>query len=417
MGKGWSPVRWRGLKRRVIRFSGNDLDVPDAQVGRRWQPVYRRLKTHRFLLDMAQLGVSLKRMENRSIAGLDLIRFAAAVLVIFFHLGYFEWRTGGVIPIPALAPFAALGWVGVEIFFVLSGFVIAYSAVGKSPMAFARSRFLRLYPAVWICATIALTVGAGGADAYLRSITLWPFAPWVDGVYWTLGVEMVFYGLVFLTLFGGGEQRLSLLIFGLGALSSLFWFVWLADHLMGGDIFGWTMGHRYFELLLVHYGCFFALGGAIWLIGFSKPTAACTATGAVSFIAGAICIYAISAAKTAGGEGYGAVGPIVVWMAAVGGIVASVRYARTQNRASESMSRTLGLATYPLYLLHHVVGVPIMLALIGRGLGASAAFGFALFLVVALSILVLKPEGVLRRFSGKAWDLLAGAAARKVGAT
>jgi hypothetical protein len=81
--------------------------------------------------------------------GLDLIRFAAAVMVIFFHL---SWKSQN----PDIA-FAA-GWVGVEIFFVLSGFVIMGSASGANVATFARKRFARLYPAAIACAVINLAV-------------------------------------------------------------------------------------------------------------------------------------------------------------------------------------------------------------------------------------------------------------------
>jgi peptidoglycan/LPS O-acetylase OafA/YrhL len=51
----------------------------------------------------------------RQLLGLDLIRFSAAFMVLAFHL------CAGT----ALGPLTRWGWVGVEIFFVLSGFVIA----------------------------------------------------------------------------------------------------------------------------------------------------------------------------------------------------------------------------------------------------------------------------------------------------
>ena len=150
--------------------------------------------------------------NNRSLVGLDLIRFAAAAMVVWFHLSYWSWAGSGAtarmvrgsVSFPDLAPYASFGWVGVEIFFVLSGLVIAYSAEGKSSGSFALSRFLRLYPAAWICSTMTAVVLVA-ADmfspvGYIKSMLLWPKGKWVTGAYWTLGIEMAFYALVFLLL-------------------------------------------------------------------------------------------------------------------------------------------------------------------------------------------------------------------------
>ena len=69
---------------------------------------------------------------SRQIVGIDALRLVAASLVAFEHLGISAWlpsRHSGHIPTHAfdvLRPYACYGWIGVEIFFVLSGFVIAY---------------------------------------------------------------------------------------------------------------------------------------------------------------------------------------------------------------------------------------------------------------------------------------------------
>lgn len=73
-------------------------------------------------------------MRARSFPGLDVVRFAAALMVAIYHFGYWIPATGKV---EALS----FGWVGVEIFFVISGFVIAFSAERKSAAAYAKSRF------------------------------------------------------------------------------------------------------------------------------------------------------------------------------------------------------------------------------------------------------------------------------------
>jgi len=155
-------------------------------------------------------------MNDKNFSGLDGLRFFAAVIVCLYHIAFLSWikpdSAAAIISDNAyqFADFSGLlsvGWVGVEIFFVISGFVITFSAdVGA--WHFLRSRILRLYPAVWFCAPISLLIslfyGAFSISEVptriVRSMLLWPKGNWVDGVYWTLGIEMSFYFLIFLLL-------------------------------------------------------------------------------------------------------------------------------------------------------------------------------------------------------------------------
>src|SRR5689334_10477770 len=102
---------------------------------------------------------------------LDPLRFGAALVVAVFHLLFWSWAWSSIsappgfdhyvaadVQFPSAAPFTWFGWVGVEIFFVISGFVIANSASKSSPIEFLLGRALRLYPAVWIASTLSLLI-------------------------------------------------------------------------------------------------------------------------------------------------------------------------------------------------------------------------------------------------------------------
>jgi peptidoglycan/LPS O-acetylase OafA/YrhL len=100
------------------------------------------------------------------------------------------------------------GHLGVDLFFVLSGCVIANSALQNSPIAFAKSRFTRLFPAYFIASlvTIALYGLAGGNRGILLGfywLTGFPLIfssrPYI-GPAWTLHHEILFYFLVYLVL-------------------------------------------------------------------------------------------------------------------------------------------------------------------------------------------------------------------------
>ena len=119
-------------------------------------------------------------------------------------------------------PLLKYGWAGVELFFVISGFVICMTLERCDGLwDFARRRFARLWPAMLVCATLTMVVAQFGPDqwkvdgwGFLSSILFidpnlfgaWLHHPgigWVDGVYWTLWIEVRFYILAALlyTLF------------------------------------------------------------------------------------------------------------------------------------------------------------------------------------------------------------------------
>jgi peptidoglycan/LPS O-acetylase OafA/YrhL len=56
----------------------------------------------------------------------------------------------------SLASYTWFCWVGVEIFFVIFGFVIVHASESASPAKFLKSRALQLFPAALICATLTL---------------------------------------------------------------------------------------------------------------------------------------------------------------------------------------------------------------------------------------------------------------------
>src|SRR3954470_15117242 len=147
---------------------------------------------------------------------LDPLRFGTALGVAIFHQMFWSWAWVSIgvpgfertiaadVLYPSAAPFTWFGWVGVEIFFVISGFVIANSAAKSSPSEFLLGRALRLYPAVWIASTLSLVIlliflrekASEFILPYFQAMLLIPKGingKWLDAVYWTLAAEMAFY--------------------------------------------------------------------------------------------------------------------------------------------------------------------------------------------------------------------------------
>ncbi|HEX8512140.1 MAG TPA: acyltransferase [Allosphingosinicella sp.] len=321
--------------------------------------------------------------------GLDLIRFWAAGLVVLYHLCFYPWTYDSAQPalefrreLAPLAAFTSAGWVGVPIFFVLSGVVIAASATGRGWIDFVRRRALRLYPAAWICASVTALVCLVAGEPhlllrYFKSMALSPTGPWMDEVFWTLGVEIVFYAYVAAILASFGSDRLERAGIALGAAGALYVSAVLADAAAGG---GWRaelawLGEGNGRLLLLSNGCYFGLGMVLWAIVSGGATRARLAAAAIFAAAGLLAI---------GRPAEGA-----LWLGTVAAIAASLRFhgpIRDRLGRWSGQIRAIGLATFPLYLLHNEIGRAAMRAM--RDLGAWAALGIALALVLALSFAV-----------------------------
>ena len=147
---------------------------------------------------------------------LDLLRFCAAASVVVYH-----FKSVYVATLPAGSSLGSeiyavtkFGYLGVDLFFLISGFVILLSASGRDATRFAIARFLRVYPTLWVCASItALTcllllgsksdVSVGDWAVSLSLLSPYFGRPYVDGVYWTLLIELKFYFCVLVLIWLG----------------------------------------------------------------------------------------------------------------------------------------------------------------------------------------------------------------------
>ncbi len=147
---------------------------------------------------------------------LDGLRLIAALYVVAYHYTAYDahapnpWGRSVHEVFPLFSRFSSYGFLGVELFFLISGFVICMTAWGRTPKEFLISRVTRLFPAYWfaILATTAFALAFGGSWLrYGRSfaqvttnLTMMQDPLNVmdaDGVYWTLWIELTFY-LLFL---------------------------------------------------------------------------------------------------------------------------------------------------------------------------------------------------------------------------
>ncbi|MFF3977857.1 acyltransferase family protein [Streptomyces sp. NPDC055808] len=167
------------------------------------------------------------------LAALDGLRLVAALMVVGYHYMALKsaWGHDPATIFPTMHRFAQFGWLGVEVFFLVSGFVICMSVWGRTIGDFAVSRVSRLFPAYWVAVPLTALV-----------IRMWPevssIRSWddvivnltmvqagngtkdIDGAYWTLFVEIKFYVLMAIVVLCGVTYRNVLVFCGVWTVAA-----------------------------------------------------------------------------------------------------------------------------------------------------------------------------------------------------
>lgn len=172
----------------------------------------------------------LGRPRTQQLVSLQVLRALAAVAVVFYHIGFdfgYKLEDG---PEPFFGAFS-WGWAGVDLFFVLSGFVImqAHMADLGRPaqlVRYVKRRVARIYPIYWVVLIFGILVDwrdpleRPGLVEFVRGFFLLPQADAFSssrllGISWTLTFEMLFYVLFALAIVGGRWVGLAIIgVFG-----------------------------------------------------------------------------------------------------------------------------------------------------------------------------------------------------------
>jgi exopolysaccharide production protein ExoZ len=314
---------------------------------------------------------------------IQVLRAVAALAVVYYH-AVVQLRTGLGRADPALAEFGA--W-GVDLFFVISGFVMWTSTAGRtiSPGEFYRRRIVRIAPLYWGVTAFAALV-ALAAPHLLRSTVVdgahvaasFLFVPWpnpglppshpdvlsplvIPG--WTLNYEMFFY-----LLFGACllvPQRVRPLAIAVFLVGSMIVARHLAPTLPIAAFYGSTM--------LLEF-----LGGV--LIGVVAERLRWNAPDRLAWVAVGALVVALSLAEAAG-----ALSSRALYLGPLAAATIAVAVAADRNRIERSPSlQTLGDASYSIYLIHIFVIAGLRVALTRSGFEVRDVAGELAFVATAV---------------------------------
>lgn len=335
------------------------------------------------------------------VAVLDVLRLVAALAVLAKHwvgVGAAAVKDGGdwVYPWGAdsvkdlfggLQGVAVYGWLGVHLFFLISGFVICMSGWGRSAGQFLTARVARLFPAYWFAVILTVVVVKvfpdltngevrGGLQNALLNLTMVHPAyggPSVDPSYWTLFWELKFYILFALLLISGLTYRRVVAFCGLWTVGAMMaaatddtWIDFLAMPEYAPYFIAGTAFH-----LMYRYGPNLLLGGLIGLnyllalhlvrrdtLGQIRESDLTPDTD--KFVAIAVTFFFI---------------------------IMTVVALHAFDRVRWRWLTIAGALSYPLYLMHQVIGFVVIRELRPH-FSPTVVLGIALIGVLALSWLV-----------------------------
>ncbi|MCJ2182023.1 acyltransferase [Novosphingobium sp. 1949] len=286
----------------------------------------------------------------------QVLRAVAAYMVVCHHLlnNLAHYTAVGLMPEPP-----AIGARGVEIFFVISGFIMVSTtdAREQSPGRFLAHRIVRIVPIYWLLTLVAACAIAAGFQLFNRGafsldtlFTSLLFMPAFQAggevtkpivvVGWTLNYEMMFYTLFALCLFCPRSVRIWLACGGILAL-------WGAQVTGTGGLIGYWGN----DIVLS-----FVLGMLIARGGQSLTLDAFAASGAILF--GALALVVLEVRLVPAGVAH----PGMISALAAGAIVLGVvSFDRRGKHLPGRWLQGQGDASYSIYLLH-----PFILQIVGK---------------------------------------------------
>lgn len=279
---------------------------------------------------------------------IDALRGVAASIVILSH---YTWAYDYHFHLLEDHSFHFLyGDFGVEIFFIISGFVIFMTlARVQTIKEFAISRFSRLYPTFWFCMLITAslitvfpvpTLGHYTIKEILLNITMLPGLfkiRYIDQVYWSLEVELFFYFIMGILFSLKKFRYIDYIVIAWLLLSAI------------SLLLDFPLEKYLRKILILDWAPLFITGILLYKVKFKNANI----LNHISILA-AFIIYCFYVEKKYPGD----VVPIILLAAAY--FVFYIYAFRGISFLRTKILLFLGDISYPLYLLHNVIGYVIL---------------------------------------------------------
>jgi exopolysaccharide production protein ExoZ len=308
-----------------------------------------------------------------TIISIQVLRFAAAFVVVLFHAHVALVRSFPHHLADQIDHAFQVGASGVHIFFVISGFVMVYTSIRSrlTSGGFLKRRLIRIYPIYWVIFTTYLVVHQFLGNPYhvsvgdiVKAALLLPgYSAMVIGPGWTLSFEMYFYVCFALALFAGVRR-------GLVTLTIVYSLSVLAGRLAVAPA---AIGNTLTDSLLLEF-----VAGA-WLgFAYSRGFAVTHRIGAI-LIAVAIVLFA-----SGFWVDYKLVPSIVCWgIPSLLLVTGALAFEPELRSGTGRFFGRLGDSSYLLYL-SHVLVIDLLLATPISLLNRNEAWAIAISLPLAL---------------------------------
>lgn len=301
-------------------------------------------------------------MKNNYFPNIDILRFIAALSVMLFHYFSYTLRNNH----DFLSIYIKHGYLGVELFFIISGFVIFFS-LNKNIKDYAVARFLRLYPIFWILCTITYVLTliytpetALNVKYYLLNMLMIndnKTAFLIDGVYWTLTQELIFYIFIGVFVYLFNIKRIK-----------YFYLTWIIIS-FATFYFGFE-NNIISKILLTRYAGYFSFGGLCAMLYNKKDYIKNIWDRYLIYIglftSFLLPIYTSEKLKTSAASITNKFGVfyieqyIILLVLLILFILSIYSNKYFTNNKFIKISIILGTITYPLYLIHYKIGFIIM---------------------------------------------------------